>query len=119
MARTCNCPNPPGGSVTCSDDQLAICGYRNGMIISGCFDAPPTVPAMPTKAQQLTAMQNWALQEVMGISRALLQPISPDEQVILSSGQYVRADGTTITFVLPAKIRATSEGGASAVSYGA
>lgn len=118
MAKTCDCPNPPGGSITCSDDQLAMCGYRNGVIISGCFDPPPSVRAMPTKGQQFLAIQNWALQEITGISRTLIQSISTSERAILNSGEY-GSGGEKITFVLPVKIRATSEGGASAVSYGA
>ena len=40
MSHICPCPNPPGGQVVCSDDQLAMCGIRNGEIVSGCFDMP-------------------------------------------------------------------------------
>ena len=119
MARTCDCPHPPGGSITCSDDQLAMCGYRNGIIVSGCFDPPPSIAAMKTKEQQFLALHNWSLQEITGKSRALIQSISATERDILNSGEYVSASGQKITFVLPARIKATSEGGASAMSYGA
>ena len=119
MARTCDCPTPPGGSITCSDDQLAMCGYRDGKIIGGCFDPPPSVPALPTKSQQFLAMQNWALQEITGISRTLSHSISPSERAILNSGEYVNARGEKLTFVLPINMRATSEGGASAATHGA
>lgn len=119
MARTCECPKPPGGSITCSDHQLAMCGYRGGVIVSGCFDPPPSVAAMRTKEQQFLALHNWSLQEITGISRALTQSISDDDRAILNSGEYLSASGQKVTFVLPAKIKATSEGGASAVSYGA
>ena len=37
MPTNCNCPEPPGGSVTCSDDQIAFCRVFNGKTSSGCL----------------------------------------------------------------------------------
>lgn len=118
MARTCDCPKPPGGSITCNDDQLAICGYQDGQIVSGCFDPPPSVAAMPTRGQRITALNNWVLEQITGESRALDQKISPREDAILRSGEYVNARGEKITFVLPTKVRATGSGGMTASAAG-
>ena len=118
MAKTCDCPEPPGGSITCSDDQLAMCGYQNGHIVSGCFDPPPTIAALPTLGQRVTALNNWVLQQITGVSRSSDQRIAPKEDAILQSGEYVSAQGDKLTFVLPTKVRATNEGGATASAAG-
>ena len=34
----CPCPNPPGGSIACRPDQLAICAMEDGELRSGCVD---------------------------------------------------------------------------------
>jgi hypothetical protein len=36
----CQCPNPPGGVVTCAPHQLAICRVVNGEVKSECVDPP-------------------------------------------------------------------------------
>jgi hypothetical protein len=118
MARTCNCPNPPGGSITCSDDQLAMCGYQDGRIVSGCFDPPSAIAAMPTRAERTTALSNWALQQITGEIRILNQRITSSEDDLLRSGTFINDLGERLMFVLPAKIRASSEGGATAAATG-
>lgn len=118
MAKTCECPQPPGGSITCSDDQLAMCGYQNGRIVSGCFDPPSAIAAMPARAQRITAMNNWVLEQITGESRRFDQPISPQETVVLRSGEYVNSRGDKISFVLPTKIRAAGQGGQTASAAG-
>jgi hypothetical protein len=118
MARTCDCPNPPGGSITCSDAQLAICGYQDGRIVSGCFDPPSAIAAMPTMAERTTAISNWALQQITGEIRNLDQGSTSGEDYLLGSGTFTNDLGERFTFVLPAKIRANSEGGATAAAAG-
>ena len=118
MAKTCDCPMPPGGSITCSDDQLAMCGYQDGRIVSGCFDPPPAIPAMPTRGQRVTALNNWVLEQLTGEDRRFDQEITPPENAILLSGEYVDRRGNKLTFVIPTKVRVSSEGGASASAAG-
>ena len=115
MSKTCDCPTPPGGSITCSDDQLAICGYRDGKIVSGCFDPPSGVAATP-RNQRITAMNNWVLERITGRSRSLFQRIMPEEKVILESGTFSEGRDTRLSFVLPTKMRETDEGGTSAMA---
>src|ERR1700680_1507191 len=108
MARTCNCPNPPGGSITCSDDQLAMCGYQDGRIVSGGFNPPSAIAAMPTRAERTTALSNWALQQITGEIRILDQLISSGEDDLLRSGTFINDLGEHLMFALPAKIRENS-----------
>jgi hypothetical protein len=118
MAKTCDCPNPPGGSITCSDDQLAMCGYQDGRIVSGCFDPPSAIASIPAKAEQTTALSNWALQQITGKDRTRYQRITPRENNLLRSGTFTNDQGERLMFVLPKKIRANSEGGATAAASG-
>jgi hypothetical protein len=119
MAKTCNCPNPPGGSITCSDDQLAICGYQDGHIVSGCFDPPSAIAAMPARSDRTTALSNWAMQQITGEIRTLSQRITSGDDKLLRSGTFINDAGERLTFVLPTKIRVNSKGGAAAASAGA
>ena len=114
MAKTCGCPTPPGGSIICSDDQLAMCGYQDGQIVSGCFDPPSSIAAIATRGQRTTALNNWVLERITGQYRNLDQTITPQEDAILRSGEYFNSLGDKLSFVLPTKVRAAGKGGASA-----
>lgn len=37
---TCECVNPPGGTATCGDDQLAICVVEDGVSHTYCITLP-------------------------------------------------------------------------------
>jgi hypothetical protein len=102
MSNTCTCPKPPGGTITCSDDQLAICGYRNGQIESGCFDRPAHIRSESNEALRNLLLCNWALSIIRGIDRSDYTSIQPDELSILRNGLY-RAEGTgeTLRFSIP------------------
>jgi hypothetical protein len=113
VARTCGCPNPPGGSITCSDDQLAMCGYQDGQIISGCFDPPFLRAVIPIRSLRIIALNNWILQRITGEYRFFIQGITAQEYDVLRSGEYVNARGERLTFVVPAELSSTETGGAS------
>jgi|SRR5215472_14123513 len=114
MTRACNCPEPPGGSIICNDDQLAVCSYQDGKIVAGCYDAPAAVNGMRIASERNRALSNWALQVITGKDRSLDQPITSSELSILNSGQYVNERGEQTTFVLPAKMSVSGRGGAVA-----
>lgn len=38
MTNDCDCPNPPGGSVSCKHGQIAYCLVENGVTKAGCYD---------------------------------------------------------------------------------
>ena len=102
MSNTCICPKPPGGKVTCNIDQLAICGLRDGQIISGCFDRPPHTADIQDEDQKNYVLSNWVLSEITGTSRSDYEIIEPQEFEMLQSGQYVNArTGETIRFAAP------------------
>ena len=37
MLNRCDCPNPPGGTVTCAPDHFAYCMVVRGKIRTGCY----------------------------------------------------------------------------------
>lgn len=37
MSNTCQCPDPPGGSVRCPSDSFAYCYVNQGKLKSGCY----------------------------------------------------------------------------------
>lgn len=118
MARTCQCPKPPGGSITCSDKQLALCSYRDGQIVSGCFDQPDAIAEKATSRDRTLAMRNWALGIITNRTRSLDQRLGDSELDILRNGRYVDPDGNETRFTLPATVSENNEGGATASASG-
>lgn len=39
-SNVCDCPQPPGGQVSCGANQIAICRVVNGVVRSFCMDPP-------------------------------------------------------------------------------
>ena len=101
MSNTCTCPNPPGGSVTCSDDQLAVCGYQNGQIVSGCLDRPQRVRQMRGTPAGRLALANWVISKVTGITRPDDSDLESAAVEMLLSGKYENDKGELVTFSVP------------------
>jgi hypothetical protein len=101
MSNVCNCPNPPGGKVTCSDNQLAMCGYKDGQVVGGCYDRPEAVASITERTEQNLALANWALSEILGISRSLEDSIEPDLVTMLRSGRFENEAGEILNFKVP------------------
>jgi hypothetical protein len=102
MSNVCQCPNPPGGTVQCSDDQLAICSYTNGEIVSGCYDRPEPVAAISDKRERNLALANWVLSRITGIARPIDEAIEASLVELLRSGSYTDPQtDQVIRFTLP------------------
>ena len=115
MSNVCPCPNPPGGQIVCSTDQLAICGYRDGKIVSGCFDRPSEARQAATKSESDLIVANWSLSIITGVSRPFSQTLEDDDVQLLQSGEY-RSGATLIKFSLPEDLELASAGQAVASS---
>ena len=117
MSHNCPCPNPPGGQIVCREDQLAICGFRDGKLISGCFDKPKA--AFLTEQDNFQFLANWAVTMITGEPRSRHNPLSFKELSILRSGRY-QDDRTksVIRFSLPPDLD-FPETSTSSVSVGA
>ena len=100
MSNSCDCPNPPGGTVICSDDQLAVCGYVNGRIVSGCFDPPEHVSKLQPQHVNIR-VANWVLSVVTGEHRPSGQRITSQDVGILQSGKFTSLKGDSVSFSLP------------------
>jgi hypothetical protein len=102
MANVCSCPNPPGGTVSCSDNQLAVCGYRDGVIVSGCFDKPDHAKQIRDDSERNVVLANWILSIVTGEARYDYDVIEPEEARILAKGRYMNpSTGDEIRFTAP------------------
>jgi hypothetical protein len=103
MAKRCPCANPPGGDITCSDDQLGVCGIMDGKLVVGCFDPPAQATARYlTQEQRQLAINNWALTRITGVGRSLSQEIEYEERQILRRGEYANPQtGDVVKFSLP------------------
>jgi hypothetical protein len=102
MSNVCRCPKPPGGKIECSDDQLAVCGYQNGEIVSGCYDRPAHVREIEDLPQRNLVLANWVISTITGEYRSDFALIDSSLFAMLRSGQYI--DGATrevLTFGLP------------------
>jgi hypothetical protein len=109
MSNMCPCPNPPGGQIVCSADQLAICGFRDGSIVSGCFDKPLQARHAESKGEADLIVANWSLSMITGVSRPFLQSLGDEDLQLLQSGEY-RSGATLIKFSLPEDIELASAG---------
>ena len=102
MSNVCNCPKPPGGYISCNANQLAICGYRDGEIVSGCFDKPDYAAHITDDRERNLVLSNWILSKITGIKRSDYDSIKPDLLAILLSGKYRNGrTGEVIKFSLP------------------
>lgn len=102
MEKKCPCANPPGGEITCSDDQLALCGVIDGELVVGCFDRPSGVMQLENEYRKTAALANWVLSRIMGTERNPDREISDDELVILRASEYSSKDKSTrVKFSMP------------------
>lgn len=103
---SCDCPNPPGGRVTCRADQLAICRVKDGKTEGECVDKPAIRQSAspPIKDRML---KNWALAAIKREERAPLAEIDfVDDEILRSGAYYDFRTGEKVTFSLPAELKA-------------
>jgi hypothetical protein len=106
MSNSCDCPNPPGGKVTCGPDQLAICRVKGGITESECVDRPPHVVGATVDLRQ-RLLYNWALSVITGIERGGHASISASDNAMLTQGRYENpTTGEIVTFSLPTSVSA-------------
>jgi hypothetical protein len=110
IRNVCNCPSPPGGSVSCEPHQLAICRVRNGKAERECFDPPDGMDNLSNLGPvQARRYHNWALQRITGQQRYPMNPISPSDEAILRQGVYHDViTGDEVWFRLPDELNLTS-----------
>jgi uncharacterized protein len=102
MSNTCKCPEPPGGTITCRDDQLAVCGYRNGQIVGGCYDRPNRVRGIVDESARTLALANWVLSTVIGSHRPDHMRIERALLTALLRGEYRNPrTGEMVAFISP------------------
>jgi hypothetical protein len=117
---TCSCPQPPGGTISCEPEQLAICRVKNGVAKGDCIDPPEGMDSIanldPTEARRY---YNWALQHITGQQRTPFEPISRSDEVILNRGNYRNmTTGEEVRFRLPDELNLTSPSSASSSNPG-
>jgi hypothetical protein len=93
---TCECPTPPGGKVTCPDNNLAMCVVKDGKATSNCAPIPEAVK----KNQE--ALDAWVLTKVLKRKIEPADAKKEEHQAILKKGRYEnKTTGEVITFRLP------------------
>ncbi len=96
----CECPYPPGGTITCPSDCLAICRVVNNQAVGECIPRPPKLTLIPL--EQGLAEANWILGAVTGQVRSLSRAITAEEWAIIESGSFENAaTGERVTFRVP------------------
>jgi|SRR5215472_14088917 len=103
----CDCPDPPGGSHECSDDQLAICGYQNGKIATRSCDRPGYIRVLTaihkdfddkrTPRLDDLVLCNWIISTTTGSRREEADPVEDWPLAMLRSGQYENRTGEVLT----------------------
>jgi hypothetical protein len=93
---SCDCPNPPGGTVVCEADQLAICRVKNGKTQAECVTPPPNLKGHALKA--------WALGVITKKKRSLtgVPRLDNEDREILEAGEFEDpVTGELVMFRLP------------------
>jgi hypothetical protein len=104
MSNTCKCPKPPGGSVECEGDQLAVCAYVDGEIVARCYSRPRRIRTIHAPWLKERALRNWAISMITDAERKPGALIESHLLEMLRSGKYTR-DGNLLTFTLPKDFR--------------
>jgi hypothetical protein len=79
-----------------------VCGYREGQIVSGCFDRPEHIQSIEEESVRNLVLCNWILSEVTGAIRSDYDPIEDEELTILREGLYrIPESGETLKFSVP------------------
>jgi hypothetical protein len=103
---TCNCPDPPGGTVVCNENQLAICRVIAGRPFYECRDV--NIDGIVQKqggqlfltATAISTVQN-VIFYITKTPRKFNNTISNEEKLMLLSGRHKLNELITITFTLP------------------
>lgn len=100
MAKKYNIPKPPGGTLTCGDNQLGVVHVVNGEVHASCNNITSSGGGSPGRRpskQSLTALEN-------SISEVLLGEVGIKRSTLLSG---------RLTYDDPSKIKALREFGLS------
>jgi len=90
---SCNCPDPPGGGISCEPGQLAICRVT-GFGCHGECHAPPR-----GLVNDIRNLRAWSFSVISG---RRFQPLGPQEEAILDRGVYRDPiTGEVVRFSLP------------------
>lgn len=103
--KQCPCPMPPGGVVTCDDDQVAVCRVIGGVPHGECVTPPSEHRAFFEKTGDPDRLYSWALEVITGHPR---RNITQQDRDTLRSGRYQDVvTGEEVSFALPEYFFAT------------
>jgi hypothetical protein len=82
---TCECPNPPGGSVSCAPTQFAYCRRVGAALVSGCITvdidkhrpAPGKVQSALERALRAAGLDDWTNERSVRFVNESYDIISP------------------------------------------
>jgi hypothetical protein len=97
MGSKCNCQKPPGGGTECPDGTFAVCRMKNGECLGQCIPLEVGI----FDRQQLN---NFILGIVKNESRTRNQPLTAEDQSIISTQRHITTEAGTrviITFSIP------------------
>lgn len=102
MAKTiCQCANPPGGNMSCADNQFAICRVINGECKGECVNLPEKVGEFKS-ANQYAQFLNRLVYEITGEVRFNENLDIIEALDILRAGSYKNPyTGEVVTFNFP------------------
>lgn len=84
MAKKIPIPKPPGGELSCSDQQMGVVRVKNGEVFATCYDPPLS----GTSEDDPVAMLNWAVATITDRTREPWESVGIEEVSILESGKY-------------------------------
>lgn len=97
MSPDCDCPQPPGGKVSCGPNQMAICIVHQGELRALCVD----VNVIPNNTDDLHAMIRRIIQRQETLQTTRLDFTFERVRGGRLQGEAMSQDGTTkMTFSL-------------------
>lgn len=103
MAKTiCSCKNPPGGGVSCEENQFAICRVNNGVCQGECVDLPDRADVKFANGNQYARFLNELVYKITNEDRFRKSLNIIEALNILKSGIYRNPKtGEIIRFKFP------------------
>lgn len=104
MANKKKIPNPPGGELVCSDNQMPIVKVRNGEVFAECHSEPDKA-TIAWSNDNPDIFINWALSVIKNDKERMLNSnVAPRDYELLSSGEYSYIDDNYIEVVVRFKL---------------
>ena len=111
VRRTCPCPTPPGGSVECDIDQVAVCSVIDGSTVRECrspeaedmegYEKSILENNIERRLRYAFRLVDWTVEIVIRPYSDIRRQVDSTDLQVLLSGFFFGTRGRSVRFSLP------------------